>query len=65
MKMETQTYVLEVFNPNNEEEYQIQRRYSDFVSFYDSLLYNQLGYILCPFPEKGLDSFIKLKLGLG
>lgn len=65
MKIETQIFILEVSKPGPEKDYQIERRYSDFVEFYEALFYNHPGYVLAPFPGKGLESFMKIKLGIG
>lgn len=65
MKMQTQIYIIDVNNPNTRSEYQIQRRFSDFVDFYESIFYLHPGHILGPFPDKNFDTFIRLKLGLG
>lgn len=65
MKLETQVFLLEVFKSGGLKDYQIERRYSEFVQLYDQLFYNYPGYILAPFPDKGLESFMKIKLGLG
>ena len=54
-----------MINEGTQEEYQIERRYSDFAELYESVFYNQPGYILHPFPGKNLESFLRIKLGLG
>jgi hypothetical protein len=62
--MKTQLFALEIAIPGAEP-YQIERRYSDFLDLYEGLFYNQPGFILMPFPGKGLESFIKVKFGIG
>ena len=42
--------------------YNIKRRFSDFVFLYEAILTNQIGYILYPFPSKTFESFVKIKL---
>lgn len=56
---------LEISNEAKHEGYQIQRRFSDFADLYEEVLYNHPGDIMYPFPGKNLESFIKIKLGLG
>jgi hypothetical protein len=46
-------------------EYQIERRYSEFEELYEEIFYNYPGCIVAPFPGKNIESFIKIKLGLG
>lgn len=65
MKIETQIFNLDINNEAKHEEYQVQRRFSDFADLYEEVFYNHPGYILYPFPGKNLESFIKIKLGLG
>jgi hypothetical protein len=65
MKLETQLFSVEVKAAAFQSDYQIERRYSEFVDLYEMLFYNQPGYILAPFPSKGFTSFIKIKLGIG
>jgi hypothetical protein len=64
LKMKTQLFMLEITTPKGQQ-YQIELRYSDFLYLYEGLFYNQPGYILAPFPGKGLESFIKVKFGIG
>lgn len=65
MKVETHFYTLEVQDPNQKRQYQIERRFSDFLDLHETIFYNHPGYILPPFPGKTLQSFIHLKLGIG
>lgn len=66
--MSTQIFTIKITNKNKNkndlQDFVIERRFSDFADLYDQLFYNQPGYILFPFPEKSLDSFMKIKLGL-
>lgn len=66
MGVATQIFALKLTdsNPNPAHEYELERRFSDFADLYEQLFYNQPGYILHPFPEKTLQSFIKIKLNI-
>lgn len=54
MKIQTQIFNLEISNEAKHEEYQIQRRFSDFADLYEEVFYNHPGYIMYPFPGKNL-----------
>lgn len=62
LKIETQTYKIEVKNLRTDEMWIIKRRYSDVTWFHQALMTNHFGYISPFFPTNTFSSFLSAKV---